>query len=102
MQNNSNKMEILPQIINQLLVYRDTDALLDDFVSGKKTSSEMLSDYTLQDYLLGYQSLGGYGTLDQQEVDYQQLAGKKNKYDVFRHLLSFCEDKLIVSSSEPL
>ena len=95
-------MEILPQIINQLLVYRDTDALLDDFVSGKKTSSEMLSDYTLQDYLLGYQSLGGYGTLDQQEVDYQQLAGEKNKYDVFRHLLSFCEDKLIVSSSEPL
>lgn len=95
-------MEILPQIINQLLVYRDTDALLDDFVSGKKTSSEILSDYTLQDYLLGYQSLGGYGTLDQQEVDYRQLADEKNRYDIFRHLLSFCEDKLIVSSSEPM
>lgn len=95
-------MEILPQIINQLLIYRDTDALLDDFISGKKSSSEILSDYTLQDYLLGYQSMGGYGTLDQQAVDYDLMSDEENHYDVFRHLLSFCEKKLIVSSDEPL
>ena len=95
-------MEILPQIIRHLLIYRDTDALLDELFSGEKASSEILKNYTLQDYLQGQTSVDSYGTLDQQTIGYDMMADDNHYYDVFQHLLSFCDKKLTVSLNEPL
>lgn len=95
-------MEILPQIIRHLLIYRDTDALLDELFSGEKASSEILRNYTLQDYLQGQTSVDSYGTLDQQTVGYDMMADENHHYNIFQHLLSFCDKKLTVYSDEPL
>lgn len=93
-------MEILSRILKQILVFRDTDTLLDDLLSGEKSSADILRSYTLQDYLQGVAS-DDYGTLDQQTVGFDMMVDG-NHNDVFRQLLSFCDKKLIVSSGEPV
>ena len=93
-------MEILSRILKQILVFRDTDTLLDDLLSDEKNSADILRSYTLQDYLQGVAS-DDYGTIDQQTVGYDLMVDG-NHYDVFRQILSFCEKKIIVSSGEPI
>lgn len=63
-------MELLSQMLRQLLVFRDTDALLDDFSSLEKSSSDILNNYTLQNYLEGQQVIDAAGTIDQNSISY--------------------------------
>lgn len=95
-------MELLPQMLKQLLIFRDTDALLDDFSSLQKTASEILSNYTLQDYLEGQQTNDAVGTLDQNTISYHLFSEGHGRISVFKHILGFCDKKLIIVSDEPL
>lgn len=95
-------MELLPQMLKQLLVWRDTDALLDDFSSLQKSSFEILNNYTLQDYLEGQQPVDAIGTLDQNTISYHLFSDEKGRVSVFKHIWAFCDKILVIASDEPL
>ena len=95
-------MELLSQMLRQLLVFRDTDALLDDFSSLEKSSSDILNNYTLQNYLEGQQVIDAAGTIDQNSISYHLFSNGQDSVSVFRHLLTFCDEKLTLVADEPL
>ena len=94
-------METQKQIILQLLLYRDTDKLLSALVSGEETSAQLLKEFTQQDFLLGQQVVGDYGTDDQKLVTYESFKGDDVNGDLFQQLYCFSAHHLSISKSYP-
>lgn len=98
-------MKIPAQIIIQLLLYRDTDALLDALVSEKRPSAQLLMEFTKHDFLLGQQVAGTYGTDDQKLVAYESMKNSSSldsSSDVFQLLYHFSARHLSLSKGCPI
>lgn len=94
-------MEIQAQLILHLLMYRDTDNLLSALVSGMQPSAQLLQEFTQQDYLLGQDATGTYGTDDQKLVGYDVHQGK-GKTNIFQCLYQFGQKHLSVTKGAPM
>ena len=86
-------MEIQAQLILHLLMYRDTDNLLSALASGMQPSAQLLQEFTQQDYMLGQDATGTYGTDDQKLVGYDvhQDKGKTNIFQCLYHFLGLSQ-----------
>lgn len=91
-------------LILQLLLYRDTDRLLDAITDGKQSSEQLLTEFTRQDYLLGQKTVGYYGTDDQQLVGYNTLQpdSADSRVSLFHLLYAFSRCHLAISHGIPI
>lgn len=96
-------MKIQAQLILQLLLYRDTDSLLDALVSGKQPSAQLLEEFSRYDFMLGQQIAGSYGTDDQRFVTYDSInQGEDSKVDIFQLLYDFGACHLSLVKNSPI
>lgn len=97
-------MENQAQLILNLLMYRDTDRLLSALSEGQQTSAQLLHKFSQQDFLLGQQASGPYGTDDQKQVDYDILkvdSSQEARVDIFNYLYQFSEQHLAIGKGYP-
>lgn len=96
-------MKIQAQQILQLLLYRDTDSLLDALVSGKRPSAQLLEEFSRYDFMLGQQVAGTYGTNDQRMVTYESLNNDDDsKANIFQLLYRFSAHHLSLVKGSPI
>lgn len=97
-------MSIKEQLILQLLLYRDTDRLLEAIAAGDQSSEQLFSEFTQQDYLLGQRIIGFYGTDDQKMIGYDTLQPSTGdtKVNLFQLLYAFCRQHLTISQGVPM